>query len=93
MAMIRVTPTEVQVSCDWRNGRPRAVVLGGELVPLVAIDRVRDETAAYQVTTGPRTVFEVRTPELRLVLAYGHRRRRWTVEALDSDAPSLAAAA
>jgi hypothetical protein len=35
------------------------------------------------VELGPRTIFEVRTPDARLRLAYEHRRRRWLLEGLD----------
>jgi hypothetical protein len=44
---------------------------------------VRDESSAYPVVVGPRTVFEVETPEARLTLSYRHRTRRWTIEGLD----------
>ena len=46
---------------------------------------VRDEQRAYPAITGPRTLFEVDTPALRLALTYQHRSRRWTIQGLDED--------
>jgi hypothetical protein len=85
MAMVRVTPTEVRVRCGWFDGRPRSIQLADEQVPVVRIDQVRDESAAYPVERGPRTVFEVRTPDARLRLSFEHRRRRWLLEGLETD--------
>ena len=85
MAMVAVTPTAVQVRCGWLDGRPRTIEIGAEHVPVVAIDQVRDESAAYPVERGPRTIFDVRTADARLRLVFEHRRRRWLLEALDSD--------
>jgi hypothetical protein len=44
---------------------------------------VRDESSAYPAITGPRTVFEVDTPSLRISLTFQHRSRRWAIEGLD----------
>jgi hypothetical protein len=44
---------------------------------------VRNETSAFPVITGPRTIFEVETEVARFTLAYRHRARRWTIEGLD----------
>jgi hypothetical protein len=85
MAMVRVTPTEVSVTCDPFDGAPRGVRMAEDMVPVLGIDRVRDESAAYPLASGPRTVFEVRTPDARLRLSFGHRDRRWTVEGVDAD--------
>lgn len=96
MAMVRVTPTEVEVRCGWFDGRPRSIRVARELVPVVSIDQVREESAAYPQELGPRTIFDLSTPDARLRLCFEHRRRRWMVEALDSpDGPhgSLAPAA
>jgi len=94
MAMVRITPTFVDVGCDPFTGTPRTVRIGPEVQPVVRIERVRDESAAYRPEVGPRTVFDVRTPDSRLRLAYGHRSRRWVVEGIDPavDGPLLAAA-
>jgi hypothetical protein len=45
---------------------------------------VRDESSAYPVVTGPRTLFEVETADARLKLSFRHRSRKWTMEALES---------
>lgn len=86
MAMIRVTPTPVDVRCGWFDGRPRSITLANEEVPVTVIEGVREESAAYPVSQGPRTVFEVRTPDARLRLAFEHRRRRWVLEGMEAAA-------
>lgn len=83
MAMIRVEPTTVQVRTDWFNGRPREVTWQDETLPITRVSAVRQESAAYPVVTGPRTVFEVTTPRAKLALSYRHRSRRWTIEAME----------
>ena len=83
MAMLRITPMPVRVRCDWFDVQPRAIEIGDETVPVVSVTQVRAESAAYRVDVGPRTIFEVRTPDARLRLAYEHRRRRWLLEGLD----------
>jgi hypothetical protein len=50
---------------------------------VVAVAAVRDESSAYPVVVGPRTVFEVDTPRARLTLSFRHRTRRWSIEGLD----------
>ena len=85
MAMVRISPVEVAVRCDWFDGSPQSVRIADEELPVVAIARVRDESAAYPAVTGPRTLFDVDTPLSRLSLTFEHRSRRWTVDALDSD--------
>jgi hypothetical protein len=92
MAMVSVTPTEVRVRCGWLDGRPRRVQLDREEVPVLAIEQVRHERAAYPAARGPRTVFDVRTPDARLRLSFEHRRRRWLLEALDAIEPLARAA-
>jgi hypothetical protein len=44
---------------------------------------VRDESSAYPVVVGPRTIFEVETPLARLTLSFRHRSRSWAIEGLD----------
>jgi hypothetical protein len=83
MTMVHVLPTEVSVACDPFSGRPLAVRLGSEQLRVVAIERVRDESAAYRVEHGPRTLFVVRTQFSRLQLAFQHRSRRWLVDGVD----------
>jgi hypothetical protein len=84
MAMIRVDPVEVRVRADWFDGRPRELEWAGQRVPIVEVVGVRDETAAFPVVVGPRTVFDVQTPTARMQLAFRHRSRRWTIEGLDA---------
>lgn len=93
MAMVRITSTEIAVGCDPFTGRPRSVRMGADRQRVVRIERVRDESAAYPVAVGPRTLFDIRTPAARLRLAFEHRTRRWLVEGLDTEPEVLAAVA
>lgn len=93
MAMVRITPTEIAVGCDPFTGRPRTVRMGADLQRIVRIERVRNESAAYPVAVGPRTLFDIRTPAALLRLAFEHRSRRWLVEGLDTEPDLLAAVA
>ena len=86
MAMMRVEPVEVRVRTSWFDGRPRELEWAGRRVPIVEVVGVRDETSAFPVVIGPRTVFDIQTPGARMKLAYRHRSRRWTIEELDSAA-------
>jgi hypothetical protein len=85
MALIPIPSVAVDVTCDLFDGRPRSIHMGADRLNVVRLARVRQETAAYPAAVGPRTVFEVDTPEARLALAFGHRTRRWSVEAMDPD--------
>ena len=85
MAMIRVQPLEVRVRADWFDGRPREVTLAGRRLPVRQVVGIRDETAAFPVITGPRTLFEIETDIATFTLAYRHRSRRWTIEGMDED--------
>ena len=93
MAMVEVHPMDVGVTCDPFTGRPRSVRVGPDEVRVVAVERIRDESAAYPITEGPRTVFVVRTIKARLRLAFRHRDRRWLMEAIDPIEMELAVAA
>ena len=86
MAMIRVEPVEVRVRADWFDGRPREVTLNGRKLRVLDVIGVRDESAAFPVVTGPRTLFEVETADAVLQLSFRHRSRRWTVEGMDQKA-------
>ncbi|MEW6225836.1 MAG: hypothetical protein AB1627_14525 [Chloroflexota bacterium] len=86
MAMVRVAPVSVQVRTDWFSGSPREITWGEDRLPVTRLVAVRDESSAYPAITGPRTVFEVDTPTLRLALTYQHRSRRWAIEGLDQAA-------
>lgn len=78
------TPIEVRVRCGWIDGRPRSVLMEHEQVPVIGIDQVRDELAAYPADRGPRRIYDVRTPSARLRLTFERRRRRWLVEGLEA---------
>ena len=93
MTMVRVTPAEITVRCDPFDGRPRRLCVGAEEILVTAIERVRDESAAYPPGSGPRTIFEVRTTGGRYRLAFHHRDRRWLVEGVDPRPDRLAAVA
>jgi len=93
MAMIRVSPLPVDVRCNWLDGRPRSVRLAGETIPVVAVSRVRREVSAYPSAIGPRTLFEIVTPGLKLQLGYTHRDHRWRLEGIDADTAVAAQAA
>lgn len=93
MAMVRITPIQVEVACDRLNGRPRSIRLAREAVPVVGVARVRNESAAYPAGSGPRTLFEIQTPSARLALTFEHRRRRWLLEGLDPSDPAVTPAA
>jgi hypothetical protein len=86
MEMVRVEPVEVRVRADWVDGRPREVTLHGRRLPVLEITGVRDESSAFPVVTGPRTLFEVETAGARLQLSFRHRSRRWTVEGMEAKA-------
>ena len=73
MAIVRVTPTEVEVSTGLFDGRPRSIRMARERVPVIEIANVRDELAAYPIERGPRRIFEVRTPDARLRLSFEKR--------------------
>ena len=83
MAMLRVEPVEIRVRTDWFDGRPKEITWGARRLPVTSVVGVREETAAFPVVIGPRTVFEVQTPLARFTLSYRHRTRRWTVTGLD----------
>lgn len=84
VAIVRVEPRQVEVSCGFFDGRPRQVRIVRERVPVLEIDQIRDEYAAYPIDRGPRLIFDVRTPDARLRLAFERRRRRWLLEGLDA---------
>lgn len=90
MAMIRVEPVPVRVRTGWFDGEPREITWGDERLPVTRLTGVREESAAFPVITGPRTLFEVETPRARLSLTYQHRSRRWTITALDEAHPRAA---
>lgn len=86
MAIVRMTPTEVRVRTDWFDGRPRKVTWNEKTVPVTRWTAIREEDQAYRMDVGPRTVFEVETPDGRLSLGYEHWSRRWTLDGVDEGA-------
>jgi len=84
MAIVRVTPTEIDVRTGMFDGRPRHIRIANESVPVLEISQVRDELSAYPVALGPRRIYDVRTPDARLRLSFGKRRRRWLLEGLEA---------
>lgn len=93
MAMVTVPPMQVSVSCDPFTGRPRMVRAAGDQLDVLEVERVRDESKAYPVGEGPRTLFVVRTASARLRLSFTHRDRRWSVVGVDPMSEVLARAA
>ena len=91
MTILQSPPDGVSVSCDPFTGRPRMVRVGADQMPVIAIERVREESAAYPQAIGPRTLFVVRTPHSRLRLTFEHRSRRWRVDGFEPRLESLAA--
>ena len=86
MAMIRVQPVEVRVRTDWFNGRPRELEWAGRRLPILEVVGVRDETPAFPVVIGLRTLYDIQTACARMQLAFRHRSRRWTIEGVDETA-------
>ena len=74
-------------------GRPRSIHAGGLRLAVSGFESVRDETAAYPLETGPRTVFVVTAADRRYRLVHRLRDRHWTVEALGPSGSRLADAA
>lgn len=87
------SPSTAAVAADARSGRPLEIRVDGLRRAITALEAVRDETSAYPLETGPRTVFVVRSHErrYRLVHLLGHR--RWTVEEIDAVGAGLTSAA
>ncbi len=84
MAIVRVTPTEIDVKTGLFDHRPRQVRIANEDVAVIEIAQVRDELAAYPVSQGPRRIYDVRTRDARLRLSFGKRSRRWLLEGLEA---------
>jgi hypothetical protein len=83
----------VAVVVDSQTGRPREIRADGARLPITAMEAVRDETAAYPLGSGPRTVFVVRSGLRRYRLVHLLGERRWTVEELASTTTGLTRAA
>ena len=65
-----------------RHGTPREIRTDGQRLAITALESVRDETSAYPLESGPRTVFVVRAAERRFRLIHQLDDRRWTIEDL-----------
>jgi hypothetical protein len=81
------------VGVDAASGRPREIRADGQRLAVTALESVRDETAAYPIDAGPRTVFVVTAADRRYRLTHLLRDRRWTVEELASPQARLSRAA
>ncbi len=74
-------------------GRPREIRAHGQRLAVTGLESVRDETSAYPLDSGPRTVFVVMTAHRRYRLIHLPRDRRWTVEELPGRGSAIAQAA
>lgn len=90
--MFNLIPAFTTVSVDTATGRPREIRTDGQRLAVTALESVRDETSAYSMRTGPRTVFVVHAAGRRYRLTYRLDDRRWTIEDLGTQ-PFLASAA
>ncbi len=93
MSLMHRDSEATSVAMDGASGRPIEVRLGHDAWTVTSIEAVRDETYAYVMRTGPRTVFDVTCHRRRFRLVHLHRERRWTVEPLDPAAVGLVLAA
>jgi hypothetical protein len=85
-------PASTSVSVDTATGRPREIRADGRRLTVTALESVRDETSAYSLQTGPRTVFVVHAAGRRYRLIHQLDDRRWTIEDLGTR-PLLSTAA
>jgi hypothetical protein len=81
------------VAVDGRTGRPCQIRTGGQRLAISVLEAVRDETSAYPVDTGPRTVFVVRANDRRFRLVHLLGERRWTIEEIPPHGSALGRAA
>jgi len=91
--MFNLNATTPSVAVDAATGRPREIRADGERLAVTALESVRDETLAYPLGSGPRTVFVVTTSDRRYRLVHLLRDRRWTVEEISADQAGFARAA
>jgi hypothetical protein len=90
--MFNLTAVNQSVAVD-AAGRPREIRADGERLLVTTLESVRDETAAYPLESGPRTVFVVTATDRRYRLVHSLRDRRWIVEELAARPVTLAQAA
>jgi len=81
--MLPSAGNQINVACDVWTGRPRAIRMGSGEQPVLAIERIRDESSAYRAHRGPRTIFVVRTADARMQLSFEHRPRRWVLDGME----------
>jgi hypothetical protein len=86
MAMREIEPIEARVHWDRRAGRPSKIRFGARQVEVRALEAVRDETAAWPASHGPRITYLLTTTGGQASLVFDGRRRRWYVAALDAAA-------
>jgi hypothetical protein len=91
--MFNLNAASQGVSVDSSTGRPREIRTQGVRLAVTELEAIRDETAAYPLESGPRTVFVVRTRERRYRLIHLLRDERWMIEELAPTASGLAQAA
>lgn len=90
--MFNLIPFTSSVSVEAGTGRPREIRADGKRLTVTALESVRDETLAYPLQAGPRTVFVVHAAGKRFRLTHQLDDRRWTIEDLGSS-PTLASVA
>ena len=90
--MFNLIPAFAAVSVDSATGRPREIRADGRRLAVTELESVRDETSAYSLRTGPRTVFVVHAAGRRYRLTHRLDDRAWTIEDLGTR-PLLASAA
>ena len=80
--MFNLIPASTSVTVETATGRPREIRTDGQRLVVTALESVRDETLAYSLQTGPRTVFVVHAAGRRYRLTHRLDDRRWTIEDL-----------
>ncbi len=80
--MFNLIPALTSVAVDTATGRPLEIRTDGQRLAVTALESVRDETSAYSLETGPRTVFVVHAAGRRYRLIHQLDDRRWTIEDL-----------
>jgi len=90
LRVFNLMPATTSVSVDAASGRPREIRTEGRRLPVTALESVRDETSAYPLQAGPRTVFVVRADDHRYRLIHRLDDRSWTIEDLGTWRTALA---
>ena len=84
MFQINTPSPEILVRVDSTTGRPREIRAAGRRLAVTDLEAFRDETAAYPLQWGPRTVYVLRADGRRYRLVHLIRDQRWTLEELDA---------